>query len=82
MRWADGKSRWVRPVHWLLALHGDRRLDIELFGIRSGGASRGHRFRSDGEVRIGHVSTAVGKSQLDGLYQEVQIVGRVMPQGL
>ena len=52
MRWADGKHRWVRPVHWVLALHGSRTLEIDLFGIRSGNQSIGHRFRSDGAVTI------------------------------
>jgi glycyl-tRNA synthetase beta chain len=46
MRWADGRPRWVRPVHWLLALHGGSLLPLELFGVRAGTASRGHRFKS------------------------------------
>jgi len=52
MRWADGKHRWVRPVHWVLALHGKKTLDIELFGIASGNRSVGHRFRASGDVTI------------------------------
>jgi len=53
MRWSDGTYRWVRPVHWLVALHGDQTLEIEVFGVRSGRRSRGHRFRSTGLVEIG-----------------------------
>jgi glycyl-tRNA synthetase beta chain len=52
MRWGQGSHRWVRPVHWLVALHGDASLELELFGIRSGSASRGHRFLSDGAVEV------------------------------
>ena len=52
MRWGDGRSRWVRPVHWLLALHGEEVLPIELFGAKAGGTSRGHRFLSTGIVEI------------------------------
>ena len=54
MRWADGRSRWVRPVHWLLALHGENVLPIELFGAKAGGTSCGHRFLSAGIVEVTH----------------------------
>ena len=54
MRWADGRNRWVRPVHWLLALHGARTLELELFGVRSGNRSEGHRFLGSGPVEIEH----------------------------
>lgn len=54
MRWGDGRHRWVRPVHWLLALHGERVLSIELFGVPAGGESAGHRFLGAGRVEVGH----------------------------
>jgi glycyl-tRNA synthetase beta chain len=54
MRWGDGRFRWVRPVHWLVALHGAEVLAIELFGIRAEGASRGHRFLAPGPVAVPH----------------------------
>ena len=52
MRWAEGVHRWVRPVHWWVAMHGERVLDLELFGVRSGRVSRGHRFLGDGELQF------------------------------
>ena len=54
MRWGDGRPRWVRPLHWLLALHGRQRLPLELFGVAAQAGSVGHRFRSDGAVRVKH----------------------------
>lgn len=54
MRWAEGRWRWVRPVHWLLALHGGTVLPIELFGVKAEAASRGHRFLSPGAVSVPH----------------------------
>jgi len=54
MRWADGRPRWVRPIHWVLALHGERVLPVELFGVRATAASRGHRFKHPGPVEIDH----------------------------
>ncbi len=54
MRWGDGTPRWVRPVHWVLALHGRTVLPLELFGIAAGDRSVGHRFLGAGPVVIGH----------------------------
>ena len=43
------RSRWdevtfARPVRWIAALHGGRRLDVRYGEIRSGGVTFGHRF--------------------------------------
>ncbi len=43
MRWGDHDYAFVRPMHWLVILHGDKVIDAEIFGIRSGRDSRGHR---------------------------------------
>src|SRR5262245_34606951 len=52
MRWADGANRWVRPVHWVLALHGSESLPLEVFGVRAGAHSQGHRFLAPGSVLV------------------------------
>ena len=52
MRWGDGTFRWVRPVHWLLALHGNQLLPLELFGVRAAAASTGHRFLGEARVAV------------------------------
>lgn len=52
MRWGGGENRWVRPVHWIVALHGEAVCDLEIFGVRSGRTSRGHRFLAPGPVAI------------------------------
>jgi glycyl-tRNA synthetase beta chain len=44
MRWGDHDFAFVRPVHWLVILHGNQVVDAEIFGIKSGRESRGHRF--------------------------------------
>ena len=43
MRWGDGKRRFVRPVHWVVALLGEEIVPVELLGIRAGRTSAGHR---------------------------------------
>lgn len=52
MRWGSSPIEFVRPVHWVLALHGEALLDLIILGVRSGEASFGHRFMSDGAIRI------------------------------
>ncbi|QBB68943.1 glycine--tRNA ligase subunit beta [Pseudolysobacter antarcticus] len=44
MRWGDHDFSFVRPVHWLVILHGEQVIDAEIFGIKSDRFSRGHRF--------------------------------------
>lgn len=52
MRWGDGDAEFVRPVHWIVLLHGSTVLDANILGVDSGNESRGHRFMSDGAIRI------------------------------
>lgn len=56
MRWGAGKSAFVRPVHWVVSLFGSDVIDIELFGVRAGNTTRGHRFMSSGEIELGSVA--------------------------
>lgn len=52
MRWGAGEAEFVRPVQWLVMLFGAEVIDCELFGVRAGRATRGHRFHSEGEIAI------------------------------
>jgi glycyl-tRNA synthetase beta chain len=46
----DGETvQFVRPVHSLLALHGDAVVPLSLLGLQSGRATLGHRFLSNGQ---------------------------------
>jgi glycyl-tRNA synthetase beta chain len=44
MRWGDHDFAFVRPVHWLLLLFGTEPVECEVFGVRAGRTTRGHRF--------------------------------------
>jgi len=46
MRWGNHEYSFVRPVHWLLALHGDQVLEGNLFGQSAGRLTRGHRIHA------------------------------------
>ena len=49
MRWGFEKARFVRPLRWLLANLDNNLIEFELFGVKSGLTSRGHRFKAPGE---------------------------------
>ena len=56
MRWGAGATEFVRPVHWVVALHGARALRIPVLGVVSGRRSRGHRFHAPRALVIAQAS--------------------------
>lgn len=54
MRWGAHEFAFARPVHWLVMLLGERVVEAEVFGIRAGGQSRGHRFHAPQAIAISH----------------------------
>ena len=51
MRWNASGIRYPRPIRWLVALVGTKRLSFDFAGVRSGSRSWGHRFLSSGASR-------------------------------
>jgi len=56
MRWADHDFSFVRPVHWLVIMHGNRVVPGQLFGLDAGNTTRGHRIHAPGPHEIGSAS--------------------------
>ncbi|MDT8409033.1 MAG: glycine--tRNA ligase subunit beta [Wenzhouxiangellaceae bacterium] len=54
MRWSDRSDRFLRPVRWLVAMHGNQVVPISLFGLQSGNTTRGHRIHAPGDHSIAH----------------------------
>ncbi|MDR0716454.1 MAG: glycine--tRNA ligase subunit beta [Azoarcus sp.] len=52
MRWGAGEVTFVRPVHRLVMVHGDRVVPGRALGLEAGRVTRGHRFMGEGEVSI------------------------------
>jgi len=44
MRWGTHDLRYVRPIRWLVALHGRDVVPLEIAGVRAGNVTKGHRF--------------------------------------
>ena len=54
MRWGSGTAEFVRPVKWLIVMHGEQVLPATVLDIQSANTTRGHRFHSDGVFTIKH----------------------------
>ena len=55
MRWGSLDFRFIRPLRWLVALYGEDVVPFEVASVKSGRASRGHRF-------LGHESFEIAKA--------------------
>ncbi|MFN3456047.1 MAG: glycine--tRNA ligase subunit beta [Novosphingobium sp.] len=53
--------RWVRPLSGIVAILGEDLVECEISGVKSGYATRGHRFHCPGEITIGSASDYVEK---------------------
>ncbi len=49
MRWGAGSEEFVRPVHWLLALHGDAVVKTEVLTMLARNFTFGHRFHTNSQ---------------------------------
>jgi glycyl-tRNA synthetase beta chain len=52
MRWGDRNDEFVRPVKWLVMMIGSEVVDAEIFGLRAGNHSCGHRFHAPASLEI------------------------------
>ncbi|MFW5815409.1 MAG: glycine--tRNA ligase subunit beta [Wenzhouxiangella sp.] len=55
MRWSDRPERFLRPVRWLLILHGDQVVPVSAFGLSAGRETQGHRIHAPGAHRVENV---------------------------
>ena len=69
MRWGAGDAEFVRPVHWIVMLHGSRAIEAPVMHTLAGKASRGHRFHSSGPIVIPEA-----KSYLDTLEKKGHVI--------
>ena len=52
MRWGSGDAQFVRPVHGLILLHGERVVPGSVLGIASGRSTAGHRFMGSDDIGL------------------------------
>lgn len=57
MRWGDLDAEFVRPVHWLVLLHGKNVIKTELLSVKSGRKTFGHRFHYPRALNLSDASS-------------------------
>ena len=55
MRWGKVGFSFVRPIHWVLCLFNGEVIPFEVAGVRSGRATRGHRFMRPEAMEVSNV---------------------------
>jgi len=52
MRWGSSDVEFVRPVHWVVLLHGEKVIDANILGLHTSARTSGHRFHTTGEITL------------------------------
>ncbi len=66
MRWGANDAEFVRPVHWVVLLHGDQVIDASVMGVRTGNVSQGHRVHSQGALVVENADWYLETLEADG----------------
>ena len=57
MRWGNGNAEFVRPVHWVVVMHGISNIPCQVLGVNSQTQSQGHRFLCEAPIQIKSADT-------------------------
>lgn len=57
MRWGSGKDEFIRPVHTLIVLFGDKVLPANVLGLSASNLSQGHRFHHRDLVSVSNADS-------------------------
>lgn len=60
MRWGDSEHEFVRPIHWIVLLHGNEVVPAEILGVATGNSTHGHRFHHPGTLTVYEPSSYAG----------------------
>ncbi len=56
MRWGNNDVEFVRPVHWLVLMYGEKVIDASVLGLKSSAKTFGHRFHAPGEISLNNAA--------------------------
>lgn len=52
MRWGSNDMEFVRPVHWVVLMHGENVIDAQIMGLKTSTKTFGHRFHAPAEITL------------------------------
>ncbi len=67
MRWGSQEIRFARPVHWLIGLFGDQKIDFSFAEIASGLMTRGHRVLGSQDISVSNPEDYFAKLRKNGV---------------
>ena len=47
MRWSDHELKFIRPIHWILSLYNDEKIEFSIEHLKASNITYGHRFLSN-----------------------------------
>jgi len=81
MRWGSYELRYVRPIRWLVALHGEEVVPFEITGVATGRTSRGHRFLG-GETEIALPADYAARLSEQHVIADVEVRRQAIVEGI
>ena len=66
MRWGDSEAEFVRPVHWIVMMHGKDVIEGEVLGATSSNKTRGHRFHANKSLALAKAAEYADKLEARG----------------
>lgn len=82
MRWGSGNLKFVRPIHWILALYSNEIVPLEIDGIRSGNITKGHRFLSPASFVIKEINSYINLLENNYVKVDQDERRRIIREGL
>ena len=66
MRWGSSDTEFVRPVHWIILLHGKKIVEGTVLDIESENYTLGHRFMAPDEIKIAEPKSYTSQLEKEG----------------
>ncbi|GAB4405730.1 MAG: glycine--tRNA ligase subunit beta [Thermodesulfovibrionales bacterium] len=82
MRWGNGSIRFVRPIHWILALFDGETIPFEIDGVKSGNVTKGHRFLSPGSFIVKEIASYINLLENNYVIVEQDERRRIILEGI
>lgn len=82
MRWGNSDLRFVRPIHWILALYSNEIVPFEINGIKSGNITKGHRFLSPASFVIRELNSYINLLENNYVILDQEERRRIIYDGL
>ena len=67
MRWGDSGIEFVRPVHWVVLMHGNETVDASIMGLACSNETRGHRFHRNEPLPVTRPGDYAAVLEQDGM---------------